>query len=199
MNPLPRSAFIDSGPWALGWVLAAKESNGWDITQVLVTQSCLTLCHPRTVAHQAPPSVGILQARILEWATIPFSRGSSWPRNATWVSCIAGRFFTSEPPAKPKGPRQIHPVGRSKKEANVKDHAQDGFLGWPGKSSSRNLRIHLSLPLQKGRHGTKATPLHLGEGVSEAEKPLNKPMKDIFCKHVMASGFMDSSFLEPEA
>ena len=94
MNPSPRSAFINSGPWALGWVLAAKESNGWDTTQVLVTQSCLTLCHPRTVAHQAPPSVGILQARILEWAAIPFSRGSSWPRNATWVSCIAGRFFT---------------------------------------------------------------------------------------------------------
>ena len=37
---------------------------------------------------------GILQARILEWVAIPFSRGSSWPRDWTWVSCIAGRFFT---------------------------------------------------------------------------------------------------------
>ena len=40
----------------------------------------------------------ILQARILqailEWAAIPFSRGSSWPRNWTCISCIAGRFFT---------------------------------------------------------------------------------------------------------
>ena len=36
---------------------------------------------------------GILQARILEWVAIPFSR-SSWPRNWTCVSCIAGRFFT---------------------------------------------------------------------------------------------------------
>ena len=35
----------------------------------------------------------------------------------------------SEPPGKPKGLRQSHPGGRSKKEANVKDHAQDGFLG----------------------------------------------------------------------
>ena len=35
----------------------------------------------------------ILQARILEWVTIPFSRGSSWPRDWTWVSCLAGRFF----------------------------------------------------------------------------------------------------------
>ena len=37
---------------------------------------------------------GILQARILEWVTIPFSRDSSQPRDQTHVSCIAGRFFT---------------------------------------------------------------------------------------------------------
>jgi len=35
---------------------------------------------------------GILQARILEWVAIPFSRGSSWPRDRTWVFCIAGRL-----------------------------------------------------------------------------------------------------------
>ena len=38
---------------------------------------------------------GILQARMLEWVAISFSRRSSWPRNLTQVSCIAGRFFTS--------------------------------------------------------------------------------------------------------
>ena len=37
---------------------------------------------------------GILQGRILEWVAIPFRRGSSQPRDQTWVSCIAGRFFT---------------------------------------------------------------------------------------------------------
>ena len=37
---------------------------------------------------------GILWARILEWVAIPFSRVSSWPRDQTQVSCIAGRFFT---------------------------------------------------------------------------------------------------------
>ena len=42
-----------------------------------------------------PIDSGILQARILEWVTFPFSRGSSWPRNRTRISCIAGRFFTS--------------------------------------------------------------------------------------------------------
>ena len=36
----------------------------------------------------------ILQARILEWITIPSSGGSSWPREWTWISCIAGRCFT---------------------------------------------------------------------------------------------------------
>ena len=36
---------------------------------------------------------GILQARILEWVAISFSRRSSQPRNRTWVSCIAGRHF----------------------------------------------------------------------------------------------------------
>ena len=38
---------------------------------------------------------GILQARILEWVAISFSRESSQPRNQTQVSCIAGRFFTN--------------------------------------------------------------------------------------------------------
>ena len=36
----------------------------------------------------------ILQTRILEWVAISYSRGSSWPRDWTWVSCIVGKFFT---------------------------------------------------------------------------------------------------------
>ena len=47
-----------------------------------------------TRAFQAPLSVGILQARILEWVAMPFSRGSSQPRDWAQVSCIAGGFFT---------------------------------------------------------------------------------------------------------
>ena len=50
--------------------------------------------NPWTAAYQAPPSMGILQARILEWVAMPSSRGSSWPRDRTPVSCIAGGFFT---------------------------------------------------------------------------------------------------------
>ena len=37
---------------------------------------------------------GILQARILEWVAISSSRGSSWPRDQTYISCIAGSFLT---------------------------------------------------------------------------------------------------------
>ena len=44
---------------------------------------------------------GISQARILEWVAISFSRESSWSRDRTHVSCIAGRFYTTEPPRKP--------------------------------------------------------------------------------------------------
>ena len=61
----------------------------------LVAQSCPTLCDPRgCVACEGHPSVGILQARILEWVPIPSSRGSSQHRDWTQVFCIVGGFFT---------------------------------------------------------------------------------------------------------
>ena len=44
---------------------------------------------------------GILQARILDWVAISFLRGSSQPRDQIHVSCLAGRFFTTESPGKP--------------------------------------------------------------------------------------------------
>ena len=49
---------------------------------------------PWTVANQAPLSMGILQARILEWVAMPSARGSSQPRDQTQVSRVAGGFFT---------------------------------------------------------------------------------------------------------
>ena len=59
-----------------------------------VGQSCPTLCDPMDCSLPGSSSHGILQARILEWVAIPFSRGSSQPRDQTQVSCIAGRCFT---------------------------------------------------------------------------------------------------------
>ena len=49
---------------------------------------------PWTAARQAPLSMGMLQARILEWVAMPSSRGSSRPRDQTQVSHIAGGLFT---------------------------------------------------------------------------------------------------------
>ena len=61
---------------------------------MLVAQLCLTLCDPTDYSPPGSPVHGILQARIVEWVAIPFSRGSSRPRDRTCVSCIADRFFT---------------------------------------------------------------------------------------------------------
>ena len=49
---------------------------------------------------------GILQTRILEGVAMPSSRGSSPPRDRTYISCIEGRFFTIEPLGKPKHSHQ---------------------------------------------------------------------------------------------
>ena len=59
-----------------------------------VAQSCPTLCDPMDCSLSGSSIHGIFQARVLEWIAISFSRGSSWPRNRTQVSRIAGRRFT---------------------------------------------------------------------------------------------------------
>ena len=61
---------------------------------MLVAQSCPILCNPM---NYSPPDCsvhGVIQARMLQWVAIPFSRGSSWPGGGTQVSRVAGRFFT---------------------------------------------------------------------------------------------------------
>ena len=59
-----------------------------------VTQLCPTLCDPMDCSIPGSSVHGIFQARILEWVAISFFRGSSWPRDWTWVSHVAGRCFT---------------------------------------------------------------------------------------------------------
>ena len=58
-------------------------------------RSCLTLWDPMDRSPPGSSVHGVLQARILEWVAMPSSRGSSWPRGRTWVSCTGGRFFTT--------------------------------------------------------------------------------------------------------
>ena len=63
---------------------------------VLVTQPCLTLCDPMECSPPASSVHGILQARILEWVPISFSRGFSQPTDQTQLSCIAGKQLKQE-------------------------------------------------------------------------------------------------------
>ena len=62
---------------------------------VLVALSCPTLCDPMRCSLSGSSFHGILQARILEWIAMPSSKGFSWLRDQTLVSCTAGRFFTT--------------------------------------------------------------------------------------------------------
>ena len=80
------------------WVCLLSSWNYHNIVnqqwKVKVAQSCLTLCDTMDCSLSGSSVHGILHARILEWVAIPFSRGSSQPRDWTQVSWIASRFFT---------------------------------------------------------------------------------------------------------
>ena len=73
-----------------GWTIKKK----WKESESEVAQSCPTLCDPMDCSLSGSSVHGIFQARVLEWIAISFSRVSSWPRNWTQVSPIAGRLFT---------------------------------------------------------------------------------------------------------
>ena len=60
---------------------------------MVVAQSCPTLCDPMDCSLPGSSLHWILQARVLEWVAISLSRGSSRPRDWTWVSCIPSRRF----------------------------------------------------------------------------------------------------------
>jgi len=67
---------------------------GWK-WKVLVTQLCPTLCNNMDCSPKGSPVLGFLCPGQNTRVGYPFSRGSSWPRDWTQVSCIAGRFFTT--------------------------------------------------------------------------------------------------------
>ena len=68
-------------------------------------------CDPIDCSPPGSSVHGILQARIQEWVTMPFSRGSSQPRDWTQVSCFAGRFFTIWGPRETSIPVPLSYVG----------------------------------------------------------------------------------------
>ena len=78
-----------SKTWKIKW------SNAWwgNFLLVKATQLCPALCNSMDYSLPGSSVHGILQARILEWVAIPFSMGSSQPRDWTWVSCTSSRLF----------------------------------------------------------------------------------------------------------
>ena len=68
--------------------------NSTGVREVKVAQSFPTLCNPMDYSLPGASVHEILQARMLQWAAVSFSRGSSQPRDQTQVSHITGRFFT---------------------------------------------------------------------------------------------------------
>ena len=81
------------GKWIL-YHCATWEASHVGESESVVSQSCPTLCEPMDCSPPGSSVHGILQARLLEWAAIPFSQGTSWPRDRTQVSRIAGSFCT---------------------------------------------------------------------------------------------------------
>ena len=102
--------FNPSFPWChhpKGYKRIFIDSNYSNLVSLLFSAFHRIIClvalsYPMDCSPPASSIHGTTQARILVWVAISFSRGSSWNRNWTWVSCIAGGFFTTEPPRKPK-------------------------------------------------------------------------------------------------
>ena len=92
-------------PWLISVAVCSFEASSvWDSVSISQTPSCsnlvvvqllshVWLCDSWAVACQAPLSMGILQARILEWVAISFSRKSFQIRDQTRVSCIGRWIF----------------------------------------------------------------------------------------------------------
>ena len=92
---------------------------------------------PQTAAHQAPSSPEILQARILEWVAMPFSRGSSQPRDRPMSPALQSDSLLSESPGKPsknfqfefgKKKKKIHGAERRKNNNRTHFHQKQRFL-----------------------------------------------------------------------
>ena len=116
--------------------------------KVLLAQSGPTVCHPMDCSPPGSSVHGILQARILEWVTMPFSRGSSWPRDRTRGSCLAGRFFTIWATRETKWIRLwilcYHSMGKES-ACNSGDIWDAGSIAWLGRSPGEEIATHSNI------------------------------------------------------
>ena len=107
-----------SRAWANRLAKESWHSSGLQSESQNVSCSVVALCDPMGCSSPGSSEFrGILQAKILEWVAILFSR-SSQPRDQTWVSCIAADSLPSEPPGKPQGCRKHCSISSFCKRAN---------------------------------------------------------------------------------
>ena len=136
-------------------------------------KSCLTLWDPMDCSLPGSSVHEILQARILEWVAISFSRGSSQPRDQTRVSCIGGRRFNLW------ATREAHSLSSSHVQMWVLDHKEDWVLkNW----RYRTVVLEKTLESPLSRKETKPVNpkgnkswLFIGKTDAEVEAPVLWP------------------------
>ena len=84
-----------------GYLVTEQQTFFTGVCVCSVAQLCPALCDSMGCSPPGSSVHGISQTRILEWVASSFSRGSSWPRDRIFISCIAGGFFTTQLPGKP--------------------------------------------------------------------------------------------------
>ena len=112
----------------LGWFIGSRGFSSLERRPEFWLLQYQTLRFPRNYSLQGFSVHGIPQIRILEWAVISFSGESRRLRDWTWISCIAGRFYTTEPPGRAKPTeiwhRNFSPLAKIQGNTKVKDHGQ---------------------------------------------------------------------------
>ena len=87
-----RTIKVSFGMWSWWLWKTLMSPEKWKLK--VISLSCFRLfATPMDCSLPGSPIHGILQARMLEWVSVPFSRGSSWPRDWTQVSCIGRRVL----------------------------------------------------------------------------------------------------------
>ena len=138
------------------WHAVGSQKTAFLNTSVLVAQSCPTLCDLIDCSPSGSSVHGILQARVLEWVAVLFSRRSSWPSAWTRFSWIAGRFFTiwvtrkASPGSLPQ-PASINPVSlNSHMKCSIGLQRKVDEFRVPNSHIGHKLSASLCLDLGKG-------------------------------------------------
>ena len=144
LSPSPPAFNLSQHQSLFQWV-----SSSHQMCECEVTQSCLTLCDPMDCSPPGSFVHGILQARVLELIAITFSRGSSWPRDRTQVSCIAGRRFTIWATRESDSESIGVSVSTLILSMNIQDWFPLGWIGWISLQSMGLSKVFSNTTVQK--------------------------------------------------